>query len=211
MLHGPSQILNPLAASRPFGYGTGPSGGGAAAPATPTGFAASPSDQQIDLTWTSQPEADTFTIRYALTNNFGSSVVLTDAAAGTSFQHNSGSPGFVVGEKYYYWIAAVNGDGTSDYSSSVTARSYITVANFGNVSLTTPSGSWTFGTLFFGATPTPLPDYLNIIAGSVTGLTFGGEWLDAGTEESINADPISGAFSLTNSTGASFTFWASEP
>jgi len=33
MLYGPSQIINPLAASRSFGYGTGAAGGGPSAPA----------------------------------------------------------------------------------------------------------------------------------------------------------------------------------
>jgi hypothetical protein len=189
-------------------------GGGAPAPTapdTPAGFTATPGNQFTTLSWDAQAEADTFTINYSLTNDFGTSTELTAAATGMEFTHSAGE-GIVVGERYYYWIQAVNSVGASSFTTSgVAARSFATVAEGANINLVTPTGSWTLGTLLFGPDPSPLPDYLYIEAAAVLYLSFGGEWLDATTEEPANSVSISGAFTFTNISGASFSFWTAEP
>lgn len=189
----------------------GASGGTPTAPSTPTGFTATPNNQFTTLSWDAQPEANTFTINYGLTNDFGASTQLTASATGTTFTHSAGT-GLVVGERYYYWIQAANMVGESSFTSSVAARSFVTVANGGSVTLTTPTGSWSLLSLFFGYAPgPPLPDFLNVIAGIGTYFTLGGEWLDSNTEEPSDSVSISGSFIFTNNSGATFTFWNGEP
>jgi len=184
----------------------------ASPPATPTGFAATAGNQQNTLTWDAQAEADTFTIRYGLTDNFGTSTELTDAATGTSFVHDAGES-IVAGERYYYWIQAVNGDGESSFSTSVVARSYVTVANGDTASLVTPSGSWMLTTLFF-RTGGFLPFGCTVAANEGFDIVVSlgdGIWDNQVTFESPYDVAVSGAFTFLNETGSSVTFWNTEP
>lgn len=166
-------------------------------------------DQLITLTWDSQPSADTFEILYSTSNTFATAVSLAAGITGTSFTHDSGES-IQVGEKYYYWIQATNGVGTSGYAGSVTARSFVTLANFANRNLTVPSsGSWTLETILFGSTP--VPDLINILADGVEYISISGGWLDVNTESPAVGVPVVGTFNVSNFSGSSFTFWNQEP
>jgi len=194
-----------------LGCGSG-GAGGAQAPATPTGFTATAGNQQTTLSWDAQPEADSFTIFYGLTDVLGSATELTDAATGTTFVHDAGES-IVVGERYYYWIQAVNNVGASSFTTpGVAARSFVTLANGANINLVTPTGSWILRTLFFGTGGNLPLDCLVYWDGVLQGgLSLGdGTW-----EDSINGgifDPaISGAFNFENQSGSSVTFWDTEP
>jgi len=188
---------------------------GAAAPGVPTGFTATAGNQLTALSWDAQISADTFEIYFSTTNDFGTASQLTDTPTGTGFVHNTAA-GIQPGEKYYYWIRAINGEGKSDWSdgstSSVTARSYVTVPDSGTVNLTTPAGSWTLTTLFFRTEGNlPASAIVGYNGGADVGVSVGdGTW-----EDLINGgtfDPsISGAFDFNNSTGATVTFWNTEP
>lgn len=185
-------------------------GGAAGPPATPTGFTATAGNQLITLTWDSQPEADTFEIVYSTSNTFGTAVSLAAGITGTSFTHDSGES-IQVGEKYYYWIQATNGAGTSGYAGSVTARSYVTLAHTVSLGLTTPTGTWTLGTLFFGTNPDPLPNGVSLSVDGNSYIFADGDWYDANTEELANDVAISGAFTLANNSGSSIAIWSGEP
>ena len=181
------------------------------APSTPTGFTATPGNQFTTLSWDAQSEADTFTINYSLTDDFGTSTELTSSATGTEFTHSAGE-GIQVGERYYYWVRAVNNVGASDFSTSVAARSFVTLADAEAVNLVTPTGTWILSTLFFrtgGNLPVGCTVYWD--GGNQGGVSLGdGTW-----EDLINGGlfdpPISGAFEFTNSSGISVTFWDTEP
>lgn len=176
----------------------------------PTGFTATAGNQQITLSWDAQPAADTFTIKFGITNVLGAASVLTSSATGTSFVFDSGES-IQAGEKYYFWISATGSEGTSSFSSSVTARSFVTVADGAMVALVTPTGSWTLGTLLFRLAPPILPDGLTIDDGNGWE-TVGGDWFDSDTFDPANNHPISGAFTFANLTGVtSITFWDTEP
>lgn len=183
-------------------------------PSVPTGFAATAQESEIDLSWDAQPEADTFEIYASTTNIFGTATQLTDAATGTSFTHNAGN-GIQVGEKYYYWLRAINASGTSDWTagsaSTVTARSFATLTNTQSRVLTTPIGTWTLGTLFFGNSPDPLPNSISLSVGVNLYIHAEGDWYDANTEELANDVAISGTFTLANNSGANITVWNGEP
>jgi len=190
-------------------------GGAAAAgpPGDPTGFTATAGNQLITLTWDSQPAADTFEIYFSTTNDFGTASQLTDTPTGTGFVHNYAA-GIHPGEKYYYWIRAINGAGKSDWSdgstSSVTARSYVTVTPpAASVNLTTPTGSWTIGTIIFSQTT--LPSGLTINYSSIIREYDGTGWLNLDTFEYEDGVSVSGAFTITKASGAAFTFWDTEP
>jgi hypothetical protein len=179
------------------------------APDTPAGFTATPGNQFTTLSWDAQAEADTFTINYSLTNDFGTSTELTAAATGTEFTHSAGE-GIVVGERYYYWIQAVNNVGASDFSTSVVARSFVTLTPpNASVNLVTPSGTWTFGTIIFAATAVPTGFTIN------KDLVFveydGTGWLNLDTFEYDDAVSISGAFTNLKGSGDPYTFWNTEP
>lgn len=182
-------------------------------PSTPTGFTATAGNQLITLTWDSQPEADTFEIVYSTSNTFATAVSLAAGITGTSFTHDSGES-IQVGEKYYYWLRAINGSGVSDWTdgsaSSVTARSFVTLANSANRNLTVPSsGSWTLETILFGSTP--VPDLINILEDGVEYVSISGGWLDVNTESPAVGVPVVGTFNVANFSGSSFTFWNQEP
>lgn len=181
-------------------------------PTTPTGFAATQGNQFTTLTWDAQSAADTFTINYGLTNVFGASTELTASATGTEFTHSAGE-GIQVGERYYYWIRAVNEVGASDFTTAeVAARSFVTLANGANANLTTPTGSWTLTTLFFGAGGNlPLNCSVYWDSGNQGGVSLGdGTWEDL-INGGIFDPPISGSFTFTNSSGIAVTFWNGEP
>ena len=193
--------------------GCGSSGGGVVAPSapeTPTGFTATAGDQEIELTWDAQPEADAFEIHYGTTDVIGAASVLTTTATGTGFTFDS-TDSIQVGEKYYFWIKARIGLGDSSFSSGVTARSYVTVANSGSVALQVPSpGAINLNDLLFRSGGT-VPMGINISWGSELFSAAGdGTW-----EDDINGGPanpsITGAFTVTNNTGSAFTFWDTEP
>lgn len=176
----------------------------------PTGFTATAGNQQINLTWDAQPAADTFTIKFGITNVLGAASVLTSSATGTSFVFDSGES-IQAGEKYYFWISAIGSEGTSSFRGSVTARSFVTLANLESLNVVTPQGTWTLRSLFFGISPSPIPDFVNAITSTGTYFTLGGEWLDSVTEDPSDGVPTSGAVSVTNNSGANFTFWNGEP
>lgn len=183
------------------------------APDTPTGFTATAGNQFTTLTWDAQSAADTFTINFGLTNDFGASTELTSTATGAEFIHSSGE-GIQAGERYYYWIQAVNEVGASSFTvSEVAARSFVTLANGASANLTTPSGSWLLTTLFF-RTGGVLPAGCTVQFDGDTkaGATLGdGTWEDQLTLSSPYDDVISGAFSFINYVGSSVTFWNTEP
>jgi len=181
-----------------------------AAPGDPTGFTATAQESAVLLSWDSQPEADTFEILYSTSNVFGTAVSLASGITGTSFTHDSGES-IQVGEKYYYWIQATNGVGTSGYAGSVTARSYATIANTVTRNLTTPNdNTWTLSTLFFGAGGN-LPDNCIVTFGSDIAIAMGdGTWYDVNNDVLFNPS-IEGAFSFDNQTGSSVTIWNGEP
>lgn len=192
-------------------------GGAAAAPpgppGDPTGFTATAGNQLITLTWDALPGADTFEIYSSITNIFGTATQLTDTATGTGFVHNTAA-GIQPGEKYYYWIRAINGEGKSAWSdgstSSVTARSYVTLANSANRNLTVPSSdSWTLETILFGSVA--VPDLINILEDGVEYVSISGGWLDVNTESPAVGVPVVGTFNVSNFSGSSFTFWNQEP
>jgi len=189
--------------------------GGAPAPtppATPSGFTATPGNQFTTLSWDAQPEADTFTINFGLTNDFGASTELTSTATGAEFIHSSGE-GIQVGERYYYWIQAVNEVGASSFTvSEVAARSFVTLADAETGNLITPSGTWILSTLFF-RTGGNLPSNCNVgwDGGFQVGVSLGdGTWEDL-TNGGLFDPPISGTFEFVNSSGVSVTFWDTEP
>jgi len=186
--------------------------GGAAAPVppgTPTGFTATAAESAIELSWDAQPEADTFEILFSLENNIGTAASLAAGVTGTTFTHDSGES-IQVGEKYYYWIKAVNAAGESDYSASVTARSYVTLANSAYRNLTVPfSGSWTLETILFGSVA--VPDLIYILEDGVEYVSISGGWLDVNTESPAVGVPVVGTFNVSNFSGSSFTFWNQEP
>ena len=184
-------------------------GTGGVAPGSPTGFAATAAESAIELSWDALPEADTFEILFSLENNIGTAASLAAGVTGTTFTHDSGES-IQVGEKYYYWIKAVNAAGESDYSVSVTARSFVTLANSANINLTVPSsGSWTLETILFGSTP--VPDLIYILEDGVEYVSIGGGWLDVNTESPAVGVPVVGTFNVSNFSGSSFTFWNQEP
>lgn len=184
-------------------------GGAAGPPATPTGFAATAQESEIDLAWDAQPEADNFDVYYGLTNDQGSSTILLTGYVGTSYTFGA-SDSIQPGEKYYFWISATNGVGTSAYAGSVTARSYVTVnAGGGSESVTTPTGTWTMGTIIFAVAAKPTG--LQISANSTVYAWTGAVWLDTNTFVPSNGVSISGAFTVINNTGSNYTFWDTEP
>lgn len=185
--------------------------GVAGPPATPTGFMATAQESAILLGWDAQPEADTFEILYSTSNTFGTAVSLAAGITGTSFTFDSGES-IQVGEKYYFWIQATNGAGTSGYAGSVTARSYVTVAGSGTANLTTPTGTWTLTTLFFRSGGNlPAGGQVTFDGGSQIGISLGdGTWED-GIMGGTFDPSISGAFTFDNLTGSPITFWDAEP
>lgn len=189
-----------------------PSGGALSpsAPDTPTGFAATPGDQEIVLTWDAQPEADAFEIHYGTTDVIGAASVLTTNATGTGFTFDS-TDSIQVGEKYYFWVKASNGVGDSAFSSSVTARSYVTIANTASANLQVPSpGSMNLNDLLF-RTGGALPTGINLYWVSELYYTTGaGTWED-GINGGVVNPAISGTFTVENTSGSSITFWDAEP
>ena len=190
-------------------------GGAAAAPpgppGDPTGFTATAGNQLITITWDALPEADTFEILYGLTNNLSFATTLGSGLTGTSFTFDSGES-IQAGEKYYFWIQATNGFGTSGYAGSVTARSFATIGNLITLPLTTPTGSWVLSTLFFGAGGNlPSGCAVAFSGGTEIGVSLGdGTWYDANNDELFDPS-ISGAFTFDNQTGDSVTIWNGEP
>lgn len=193
------------------GSSGGGGGGGVTAPETPGSFAATPGDRQITLSWESQPAADTFTIYFNTADNEAGATILTDTATGTNFVFDSGES-IQAGEKYWFWIVAVNGAGSSA-SASASGRAYVTLANSASAVLTTPTGSWILSTLFFrssGNLPASCQvvfDEANQIAASIGDGTWSDEVMAA-----PDYDPaISGAFQFSNFSGWTVTFWEGEP
>lgn len=180
-------------------------------PGDPTGFTATAGNQLITLTWDALPEADTFEIKFSLTNNLFDSTSLASGLTGTSFTFDSGES-IQAGEKYYFWIQATNGEGTSNYVGSVTARSYVAVAGSGTINLTTPAGSWTLTTLFFRSGGNlPAGCQVAFDGGSQIGVSLGdGTWEDAIMGGTFDPS-ISSAFTFDNLTASPVTFWDAEP
>jgi len=179
-------------------------------PETPTSFDAAAGNQEITLTWDAQPEADNFEIYYATLDNFGIAAVLTSVATGTGFTYDSDA-GIQSGEKYYFWVCAINGAGASAFSSSVTARSYVTLANSGSVTLQVPSpGLMDLNDLLFRTGGT-FPTGINVYWVSELYYTTGaGTWED-GINGGVVNPAIFGGFTVENTTGSSITFWDTEP
>lgn len=199
-----------LALSLGLPFGRRSSGGAVPGPpGDPTGFTATAGNQLITLTWDALPEADTFEILYGLTNFWGSSNSLAAGLTGTSFTFDSGES-IQAGEKYYFWIQATNGEGTSGYVGPITARSYVAIPDAGSANLTTPAGTWTLGTLFFGSVVLPagcVVDY----GGNQYAPDGSNNWEDINTADPSSGVSISGAFSFINNTGSTVTFWNTEP
>jgi len=192
--------------------GSSGAGGGVApsAPEIPAGFTATAGNQQIELTWDAQPDADTFEIKFATTDSIGAASVLTSAATGTGITVDAVN-GIQTGEKYYFWISATNAAGTSEFSSSVFARNYVTLANAGSVSLQVPSpGAINLNDLLFrsgGALP---PGIRLLWITDLFNSSGAGTWEDGINGGFVNP-VITGAFTVENYTGSPLTFWDIEP
>ena len=195
-----------LSLGLPYSFPSG-GGGGGTAPATPANFTATAGDRAITLDWDAASGATEYDLYRYTYDNFGSSTLIQSGLFTTSAEDATPQPG----ELHYYWVVAKNAFGSSSPAGPDTSRPYVVIPNGDNASLTTPTGTWTLGTLIFGPNPTPLPDNLFIEAAAVLYTTFGGEWLDATTEDPANSVSISGSFTFTNSSGASFSFWTTEP
>ncbi len=80
------------------------------------------STTSISLTWTDNSTNETgFTIERSLTSGTGFAVVVTTAANVVSYSNT----GLTAGTKYYYRIKAVNGSGTSVYTTEATATAML--------------------------------------------------------------------------------------
>lgn len=166
-------------------------------------------DQIVSLTWDASAGATSYKVYASLTNVFGTALEVTESP--TIGPALDVSTGLQAGEMYYFWVVATNAVGDSGESASDSARPYVTLANIENANLTTPTGTWTFGTLFFGRSPATFPDYFNLTSGINNYFTYEGLWLDANTEADCSALAISGDFTVSNGSGVSITFWNGEP
>lgn len=186
--------------------GAGSSGGGGGAPAAPTNLVAVAGNQIVGLTWDASAGATSYKIYHSLTNDFGTATeALESPEVGTSLDV---SAGLQAGELYYFWVVASNASGDSAESTPDSARPYVTIGSSQTLNLTTPSGSFTIGTVLFSTTSPP-SDYA-IGFGAVTYFWDTVNWLNGDTFEPADSTPISGAFSL-QSTSTGWTFWNTEP
>lgn len=204
-----------LALGLPF---QGPLGGG---DLTPQNVQATAGDRQTTLTWDADDNLG-YAVYFSRTNNFAGAQVSNlfipaasvsyDVAASvasdpaTSFIH-------AVGTFYYYWVCGTDGAGNvvTDPSTVVSARPYITVAVSETVNLYVPDGAtMNLEDLFFGTVTPPLGLLVNYGPDTYAPVG-GGNWEDINTADPANTVPISGAFSLTNNSPGSYTFWNTEP
>lgn len=89
----------------------------ATVPAAPTGVQASDGtyEDRVQITWYSVSNADSYEVWRNTTNNSGSATkISTTPITATSFNDST----VVQDTTYYYWVKAVNGVGTSGFSSS---------------------------------------------------------------------------------------------
>lgn len=191
------------------------SAAGGSVPQTPTNFFSVAGDQENTLNWDAQGDALYFVMWFSLTNDFGTAIEVGESIAGgaTSFSHTPSSvEPLQRGEKYYYWLTAVNDAGQSGPTNSATARSYVVLFNGNTINLIVPGGSsMTLGNLLFGTTqPPPSGVYVNA-GGEEYAPVGGGAWENINTGDPSTSVLISGAFTVGNSTGSSYTFWNAEP
>ena len=87
-----------------------------AKPPTPTGLSASDgtSTAHVALSWTDVAGETGYVIYRNTANSFaGATAIYTNAANAVTYNDTSAAPG----QKYYYWVVAVNASGTSDPSA----------------------------------------------------------------------------------------------
>lgn len=186
----------------------GSSGGGSSTPtepAAPGNFQAVAGNQVVNLSWNASAGADDYALYGNATDSFGTATLLASGITDLSAVDNSGQ----AGERRYYWVVASNEEGDSDPSTSAYARPYVTLANSTSTNLTTPTGSWTLGTLFFRSGGA-LPADSSVTYSGNNYLFDGANWVDD-FFENADALSVSGSFTFVNNIGGSVTFWDAEP
>lgn len=176
----------------------------------PTNVLATAGDQTNALEWDGVTGASVYDIYRSITDDFGSSVILASDEIGTTFNDASGN----AGTRYYYWVIAKNGAIESDPSISSGARSYVTISNGDNVlglSIPIDADGTVNGALFAA---TPVPAGVTIIQDS-NGIFYSsggsGYWEDQFTTDPVASSPLTGVIDVYNDTGATLTFWDTEP
>jgi len=99
---------------------------------TPTGLQATVTNQQIDVMWTGITGAESYRLFRNTTNEFVAASVVTYSSSDPFFQDTN----IVANVNYYYWVLAVDTDGSSDRSQSI-GPFKVTVSN-GNGGSNTP-------------------------------------------------------------------------
>lgn len=186
----------------------------------PTGFAAVNDLQAIKLSWDTNSYAENL-LYFNFEDDFGTSNQFTSTGGGTSTYAftttENASPASltnkVTGTKYWFWIAGGDGAGNpiTDPSASVSGRAFFTLANSGITAMYVPnSATLNLEDLFFGNTTTPVGIIVQF-DGNEYGSIGGGDWEDINTADPANTVPITGQFTISNSSGGAYTFWDTEP
>ncbi len=81
--------------------------------AAPTGLAATASTSGISLSWSATARATSYEV-YRATTAASSSATRVSTSSSTSWQDTTATPG----TRYYYWVKAVGGSETSDFSTA---------------------------------------------------------------------------------------------
>lgn len=191
----------------------------APAPPAPTNLTATPSTGQVQLNWTASAGAATYNIYRGTTSGGESTTPLAAGVTGTTYTDNA----VTGGTTYYYYVRAVNGQGTqSTPSTEVSATppaatpppvptSLAAQGNDGSVSLTwNPSTGATSYNLYRGTTAggegsTP------INATPITGTTYNDTAVTNGTTYFYVVRAVNNAGSSGDSNEASATPAAAQP
>ena len=186
-----------------------PRGADAVLPGVPQNLQATAGDREVSLTWDASSGATEYDLYRGLINDFEDSPTLIQSAiATTTAEDASPLPGWL----YHYWIVAKNGVGSSEESTSASARPHITLPHSESANLSVPDGAvMNLEDLFFGSTQPPPVGLVVDFSGGQYSPVGGGNWEDINTADPANTVPISGTFSILNSSGSPYTFWDSEP
>lgn len=213
-----------LALGLPFAH---PSVGGGGFIGPSVTFAVIPSIREFQFTW--EEVATEWLIYASLTDDYSGAVKIATATGQTvsvaTLDDSDNSPvvlgGLVTGNKYYFWLVPGDGVGSPQgiESASEAARSFAGINNGQNLAFRVPrdlgtgtnaGGTSTFVAVLFGSITPPLG--VRIIYGSIDADTDGaGYWEDIVTSDDRTNEPIDYSFSVLNLSGATFTFWNTEP
>jgi len=191
----------------------------ASGPIVPTNFTATAEDRNVALTWDANANPahllylNTVAVFGTASNftNVGFPNASYDVAADDAEAYDNVPP-LRTGSLFYFWIVPADGGGApiGDPVGPITGRPFVVLANLASTTLFVPDGAtMDLIDLLFRA-PSALPDGLVINDGSGWE-TFGGEWLDSDDFSPADNHPVTGAFTITNLTGDTFTFWNAEP